>query len=63
MTLQMDALLTLSRVSKGQKPMEKVDLNVIVDSAIERLGYDIKQFNVAIQKETLPTVTCDPTQI
>ncbi len=55
-----DNLLTLSRISRIKNPFEKVDIQELVDSIVERLEDVINQYNVDFTiTSKLPILTCD----
>lgn len=53
-------LLKLSRISRIKNPYEDVNMNVLIDSVIKRIEFDIKEKKVdlKIQKD-IPIVKCD----
>ncbi|MFC1703895.1 ATP-binding protein [Candidatus Omnitrophota bacterium] len=55
-----DDLLELSRISRVKNPYEDVNINELIDSAMERLKFNIKESNVDFKLHcALPTVRCD----
>ncbi|MFT5206961.1 MAG: signal transduction histidine kinase [Candidatus Omnitrophota bacterium] len=53
-------LLTLSKVSRIQSPYESVDMNSLLNSVIERIKFDIKDFGVKVDiQKSLPSIVCD----
>lgn len=55
-----DDLLTLSRIARIKNPYEDVQAGGLIQNAIERLEFDIKQKNVDLKiQENLPTIRCD----
>ncbi|MDD5070191.1 MAG: ATP-binding protein [Candidatus Omnitrophica bacterium] len=64
MSKLIDDLLTLSRMSRINNPYEQVNMNEIVSSVLERIEFDIKDYNVDIIFErNLPVVNCDKIKI
>jgi len=59
-----DDLLLLSRISRITNPYENVKISEIVDSAINRLAFDIKENKVELKiSPNLPTIGCDRIKI
>lgn len=60
MSRLIDDLLKLSRISRIKNPYEDVNIQELINSAIERIKFDIEQYKVdlSIQKD-IPTVRCD----
>jgi len=60
MTELIDDLLTLSRISRIQNPYEEVDINLLINSAVKRIEFYIKEHkaNLNIQ-QNLPIIKCD----
>ncbi|GAB5402556.1 MAG: hypothetical protein Aurels2KO_07870 [Aureliella sp.] len=56
-------LLTYSRVDARARPFESVDLNTVVDQAIEILEPSITDAGGRITRDDLPTVSGDPSQL
>lgn len=61
---RMDALirdlLLLSRITRIKNPYEDVDIKSLIDSVIERIGFDVKKSNVDLKiQENMPRVHCD----
>ncbi|MDP8258909.1 MAG: ATP-binding protein [Candidatus Aadella gelida] len=57
-------LLTLSRISRIKNPYENVDINVLIQEAIERIKYDVEQSKVDLRVQpNMPEVYCDRIKI
>ena len=56
-------LLAFSRVSTKGKPLAKIDLNEVVESALSNLELSIKESGVDIKAYDLPTVNGDLSQL
>jgi two-component system, NtrC family, sensor kinase len=56
-------LLQYSLVSAKGDPFRSIDLNKVVKEVLEDLEVSIKNSNVIVQTESLPTVEADPTQM
>ncbi len=56
-------LLTYSRVDARARPFESVDLNLVVDQAIEILEPSITDAGGHVTRDDLPTVSGDPSQL
>ena len=56
MALLIDDLLTVSRLSNTQLPVDDVDLNQVVNEVINSLEVPINEHNAQIELENLPTV-------
>lgn len=60
MNALIEDLLKLSRISRIKNPNENVDINELIDSTIERIKFDIKEYKVDLKiQQDLPTVKCD----
>jgi signal transduction histidine kinase len=55
-------LLSYSSISGNIEPFALVDLNTVVDRALNNLAEMIDEANVVVERETLPSVTGDSTQ-
>ncbi|MFQ5889839.1 MAG: ATP-binding protein [Gemmatimonadota bacterium] len=58
-----DDLLAYSRVQSRGKEFEPVDLEVVLDQALTNLEITIKENDVAVTRDPLPTVMADATQM
>jgi two-component system, LuxR family, sensor kinase FixL len=58
-----DDLLTYSRVATQAKPFETTDLNEILAEVLSDLELRIEQAHGKIEKENLPTIDADPSQM
>lgn len=57
-------LLNLSRISRIKNPYEDVNMNVLLDSVIERIKVDIKEHRVNLHiQENIPSVYCDKIKV
>lgn len=56
MALLIDDLLTVSRLSNTELPLENVDLNGVVNEVVNSLEIPIKEHNAQIHRQNLPTV-------
>jgi light-regulated signal transduction histidine kinase (bacteriophytochrome) len=56
-------LLAYSRVQRKGGTLDAVDLNVILDRALQALSSAISQASAVISRDTLPTIIADPTQM
>ncbi len=53
-------LLALSRISRIKNPYEDVSINDLINSVIDRIKFDIKDYKVDLKiQENLPTIRCD----
>jgi len=60
MTKLIDDLLELSRISRIKNPYERVKMNELVASVVERVKFDIDKNKVDLRiQENMPTVSCD----
>jgi len=60
MSRLIEDLLTLSRISRIQNPYEDVNINALIDSIVERIKFDIREYKVDLKiQENMPTVHCD----
>ncbi len=58
-----ESLLTLSRVTSGAKPFERVNLGNVVADVLTDLDLQIQQASGQVHVGELPTVECDATQM
>src|SRR3954454_3764581 len=63
MQAMIDGLLAYSRVGRGTIQRDAVDLDAVVDEAIEALGSIVGRSGAAITRDDLPTVTGDRVQL
>lgn len=63
MRILIDDLLRFSRTNKTEKPFEKTDLNLLLESAKQDLGQAIEESNATIQVTSLPVLNVIPFQI
>ena len=56
-------LLSYSRVSTQQMPLQSVDLNDVLDATLENLQVLLEESDGVIDREPLPTIQADPTQM
>ena len=63
MSKLIDDLLTFSRVSTRAKPFLKVDLNLVLAEVLDNLAVPIEETRAVIEKDTLPVVNADPSQM
>ncbi|MFH1837698.1 MAG: ATP-binding protein, partial [Candidatus Omnitrophota bacterium] len=53
-------LLTLSRISRIKNPYERVDINIMVREALERIKFDIQKNEVDLKVQSnMPVIFCD----
>jgi len=53
------SILTLSRVGRREFHFEPINLTAIVNESLSSLAFQIEQFNVTVQIDTLPTIVTD----
>ncbi|MFC7043809.1 sensor histidine kinase [Halonotius sp. GCM10025705] len=63
MQAMIDGLLTYSRVQTDGDSFESVDSDVVLDGILQDLELKIAESSVEINRETLPTVTADKSQL
>lgn len=56
-------LLNFSRIKTSGAPFDEVDLNVILEHVISDLDVRIQESRASIQRDDLPTITADATQM
>ena len=60
MSQLIEDLLTLSRISRIKNPYEEVNIYQLVDSVMQRVGFDLKESGVDFKvTENIPSVICD----
>jgi len=60
MALLIEDLLKLSRISRIKNPYENVNMNVLIDTVIKRIEFDIKEKKVNLRvQQNIPIVRCD----
>lgn len=60
----MEDLLTLSRISRLKNPLEKVNINDLLNSIKERIELDIKEQKASLEiQESMPIIECDRIKI
>jgi signal transduction histidine kinase len=64
MSMLIDDLLTLSRISRIKNPFKYVEVDKLIQSVIERIEFDIKEYKVDLKiQQNLPTMRCDHIKI
>jgi len=64
MSMLIDDLLMLSRMSKIKNPYEDTDIKELINSILERIKLDIKEHKVDLRiQEKMPTISCDRVKI
>lgn len=63
MSLLIRDLLTFSRISTGQVPLEPVSLQKAIDQAVDNLAISIEETNAVIHVGSLPTIRGDASQL
>lgn len=56
-------LLTFSRIGTRGKPFELIDMNKILENILQNLSFKIKESNVEINYDVLPTIKVDRSQM